>query len=144
MWKIRYKPSVCVVLAAVAFMPAAALAQLPPLPPLPGGPPPFGAGGPPPAPGVGGPAIHPGAVAVPPRADVVAGVHGTSPIGGPAGFRAGSRGATFGYGHSGSVDHLSGGWRHAHARVYGRGNDDYVDDGCYYVYRRYRRDLVCD
>jgi hypothetical protein len=154
MWKNLYKMSVSVALAAVAFAPTAALAQLPPLPTLPGGPPPFavrpppilGAGGPPLALRVGGQAIHPGPVAVSPRADV-AGPHGPSSIGGPTGVPAGNRGATFGYSHSRSFGYANRGWRYAHTRdysVYGRGNDDYADDGCYYVYSRNKRDLVCD
>jgi hypothetical protein len=154
MWKTLYKLSVSMALAAVAFAPTAALAQLPPLPPLPGGPPPFavrpppilGAGGPPPVPGVGGPAIRPGPVTVPSRPDF-AGPHAPSSIGGPAGVRVGNRGTTRGYGYSGSFGYANHGWRYAHVRAsgaYDRGNDDYADDSCYSIYRRYERDLVCD
>ena len=151
MWKNLYKMSVSVALAAVAFAPTAALAQLPPLP---GGPPPFavrpppilGAGGPPPVPGGVGAAIRPGPVAASPRADV-AGPHGLSSIGGPEEVRAGNRGVTLGHSHSGSFGYANHGWRYAHTTDYGvydGGNDDNADDGCYYVYRRNKRDLVCD
>ena len=164
--------SLGVTIAAMTLAPAASFAQFPPPPPpmAAGGPPPIPGGG---GPGFGGPppigpggGLRPGHAGPGPRLGAAAGPRGNvgalraaggAGRGGPA-LAASARSVSINYGRWGG-----GGYRHggsgygyrgayvagayaagAHAGyAYGRSGYAYSSD-CYYVYRRYRRVLVCD
>ncbi len=155
--------SISATLATISLAPSAAFAQFPPPPPTAAGgppalagPPPMGSGGAPRA-GFGGPPPRLGAGPAP-RGDLRA-------LGGGRGAPAvasATRSASVSYnrfgGYSGNHGYRHGGSRYgyraayttyavgAHADyAYGRSRYGYDSDSdCYYVYRRYRRVLVCD
>ncbi|MFK4724686.1 hypothetical protein ABIE89_005786 [Bradyrhizobium niftali] len=148
-----------VVLASIALVPSASLAQFPPPPPPMAamGPPPVPAGGPP---GFGGPApigpgggLRAGAPGPGPRLSGAVGPRGNfGAVGASRGALASGRVSSSGYGRWGGRSHY--GYRAAYAAGayaagayagygYGRSRYGYSDD-CYYVYRHYRRVLVCD
>ena len=153
--------SIGAALVTVTLTPNLASAQFPPPPPM-AGPPPIAAGGPPafaarppigpggaPRAGLGGPAPRLGAGAAP-RGALLGGGRG-----GPAVANA-TRATSVTYNRFGGYGRYGGGARYGYRAAYAAsayagavagyayGHDSSSDGDCAYVYRRYRRVLVCN
>jgi hypothetical protein len=168
--KMLLKLSAGAALALMSLQPSAAFAQFPPPPPIAaGGPPPIAAGGPPAF--AGRPPMGPGGAPLAGLAGAAPRLQAGSP--GPRGdLRAAgelpggravansARVASASYSRSGSYGYRYGGSRYGYRAAYtagayaagayagyayGRSSYGYAaDSDCYYVYRRYRRVLVCE